>query len=154
MGEVIVLFVIPVPGLSEHDGYVLAGVFLLEALRIEDIVIVLYAAILAHLEMVDIDIGMDIVSVSMVISVEITSEEAVGLAIVIAPSIGIIDFEAQSACLVDIRSEVSSHPVLSVLAVATFVVSQVGDRALGVGKAEVAQGSAKEAERLQKDELV
>ena len=154
MGEVIVLFVIPVPGLSEHDGYVLAGVFLLEALRIEDIVIVLYAAILAHLEMVDVDIGMDIVSVSMVISVEITSEEAVGLAVVIAPSIGIIDFEAQSTCLVDIRSEVSSHSVLSVLAVATFVVSQVGDRALGVGKAEVAQGCAKEAERLQKDELV
>ena len=127
MCQVIVLFVIAVPRLVEHRWNVARTVRLPEAQRVLNVAVVLDAAVLAHLHVVDADVCMQVVAVATIVAIERTAEHAVWLSIVITDAITVVYLETQAGNLVDVRCEVCPDAVLPVLAVAALVVGQVGD---------------------------
>lgn len=154
MCEVEVLLVIAIPRLAEHDGDILTGVLLLEALRVADIVVILDAAVLTHLHIVDVDIGMYVVTLSTVVSVEGATEHAVGLTVVISAPVKVVQLQSQAGELVDVRGKIGPHTVFSVLVVAALVVGEVGYGTQRIGEAEVLQSRAEEAEGLHEEEII
>ena len=153
MGEIECLLVVPVPRLGECHGNVLRTVSLREALRVLDVSVVLDASVLAHLHVVDVDVGVRIVAFAAIVSVHRASELAVGLVVVVSASEEVVQLEPDAGDFVDVRGKVGSHSVLSVVAGTALVICQVGDGTQCVGEAEVLQGIAEVAEGLEEENI-
>lgn len=137
VGQIIGSFIVPVPCAGQHDGDVNRGVVVLETLRVFNVIVIFYTTVFCHLHVVCIEIGVHVVALTAVISVDAGSEHAVLLAVVVSASVEIVQFETNASELVDIGGEIRSETVFTSLVAAKLVVGQIGDGTFGVGKTEV-----------------
>ena len=106
-------------------------------MRVFNVIVIFYTTVFCHLHVVCIEIGVHVVALTAVISVDAGSEHAVLLAVVVSASVEVVQFETNASELVDIGGEIRSETVFTSLVAAKLVVGQIGDGTFGVGETEV-----------------
>lgn len=97
---------------------------------------------------------MYLIAFAHVVSEDTSSEHTVGLTVVIASPVEIVQQEAHATVGVDVCREVATHAVLSVGAVAHFVIGQIGQRTFAVGEAEIRHTTNEIVVALQEEQFV
>ena len=146
--------VVTVPCIREHDRDVGGGIVLIQLLRFADVFVILHTSVLEHLQMIDIGVCVNVVSLSSVIAVEGGSKGTGCRIHEVATTVKIINLEAQTGILVDIRGEIGTNAVLTVNLTTHGVVGQIGNGTERIGKAELMQAATEIAEGAQEKELV
>ena len=136
MGEVVGVVVVAVEDIREPGRNVATAVALWEALRVGDVLVALDTTVLCHLHVLPRRHRVHVVVFAEVVAEDGASELGVVLVHVVAATIEVVNLEADGRDLVDVRGEVGTEAVLTVLARAASVVLQVGEGRLGVGEEE------------------
>ena len=150
MGEEEVLVLVSVPRLAKQCGNVLRPQVLV-FFGASDVEVVLDASVFRHLQVIEVDVGVHVVAIAQIVAKDVASKLAVGLVIVISTSVEVVELHAYACLLVDVRGEVGVHSLLSVSAIAHFVVGKIGHGREGVGEAEVAKSANQEIEGLEEE---
>ncbi len=138
LGEEDVLVVVAVPVAREHGGYLRGVKRLVERLGMGDVVIIGDTTILGYLLMVGRHQQVRLIAVAQVRAIHGIVEMGGRLAVVIATTIEIIELKAHAQALARIHTKLRGEMVLTIGAVATVVVSEVGEGREGVGEMEIA----------------
>ena len=93
--------------------------------------------------MVYVGVGMDVVSLAAIVTVEGGSERTGGGVNEIATAVKVVDLEAQAGILIDICCKIGSDTVFAVDFATHGMISQIGPGAQCIGEAELAQSPLK-----------
>ena len=138
------LVFISVPCFAEQCRYVLRAITLLETLWIGDIFVIFYAAVLRHLQVVVVDIGVHVVAVAKIVAKKRAAELAVGLVVIVATSVEVVGLESYARLFVDVCGKIGMQPLLSIGAVAHLVIRQISEGGECVGETEIVESAYEE----------
>ena len=133
--EVVGLIVVAVVDVLEIDRDVTAGKCARERIGSFDIAIVLDTSVVGSLEVVEVDVGVHVVTLSEVVAVDDASKLAVLGVLVAAACVVVVELEAETCIFVDIGGKICVDAVLPGREIAyVAMVGYVGDGTLGVGE--------------------